>query len=156
MSEEQRERPDERMAGGCACGRVRFSAKVADDEAYLCHCRMCQRATGSVSIAFKNVKQADVDWELEPDWYDSSPIARRPYCRECGTSLGFIFKEGSDNLDLTVASFDDPSRFKPKHHFGAESIHRAWLNTEDLPEQRTDTYQKLVNKWVDATGSFPG
>ena len=42
------------MTGGCACGRVRFTAQVDDDEAYLCHCRMCQRATGSVSIAFKS------------------------------------------------------------------------------------------------------
>ncbi|MEO8175728.1 MAG: GFA family protein [Sphingomicrobium sp.] len=146
---------DEVMQGGCACGAVRFSAKVADDEAYLCHCRMCQRATGSVSIAFKNVKQADVTWLSGPDYYYSSPIAVRPFCSACGTSLGFQFKQGSENLDLTVAAFDDPSRFKPKHHFGAESIHRAWLNTEGLPEQRTDSYQKLVDKWVDATGSFP-
>ena len=80
----------------------------------------------------------------------------RPFCAACGTSLGFQFKEGSDKMDLTVASFDDPSRFMPKQHFGAESIHRAWLNTEGLPEQRTDDYQKLVDKWVDATGSFPG
>ena len=36
-------------------------------------------------------------------------------------------------MDLTVAAFDDPSRFKPTHHFGAESMHRAWLNTEGLP-----------------------
>ena len=110
----------------------------------------------SISIAFKNVKQADVAWEHEPDWYDSSPIARRPYCRECGTSLGFAFKEGSENMDLTVASFDDPSRFRPKHHFGAESMHRAWLNTEGLPEIRTEDYQKLVDKWVEATGEVPG
>jgi hypothetical protein len=70
--------------------------------------------------------------------------------------LGFQFKDGSENMDLTVASFDDPSRFRPKHHFGAESMHRAWLNTEGLPEQRTEDYQKLVDKWVDATGKFPG
>jgi hypothetical protein len=146
----------EQMCGGCACGRVRYTAEVRDDEAYLCHCRMCQRATGSVSIAFKNVKQADVQWDAEPDWYDSSPIATRPYCSKCGTSLGFQFKEGGENLDLTVASFDDPSRFKPHNHFGAESMHRAWLNTEGLPEQRTEDYQKLVDKWVDATGKFPG
>jgi hypothetical protein len=145
----------DQMAGGCACRRVRYMATVHDDEAYLCHCRMCQRATGSVSIAFKNVKQAEVQWEGEPDWYDSSPIGVRPYCRECGTSLGFAFKEGSENMDLTVASFDDPSRFKPKHHFGAESIHRAWLNTEGLKEMRTDEYQQLVDKWVEATGEFP-
>jgi hypothetical protein len=146
---------DEVMERGCACGRVRFKARVHDDEAYLCHCRMCQRATGSVSIAFKHMQAADVEWVGEPDWYDSSAIARRPYCRECGTSLGFIFKEGSDSMDLTVASFDDPSRFVPKHHFGAESIHRAWLNTEGLPEMRTQDYQKLVDKWVEATGKMP-
>ena len=146
----------ETMTGGCACGRVRYTAQVHDDDAYLCHCRMCQRATGSVSIAFKSVKQADVAWAHAPDWYDSSPIAARPYCRECGTSLGFKFREGSDKMDLTVASFDDPSRFKPKHHFGAESMHRTWLNTEGLPEMRTEDYPVLVDKWVEATGSFPG
>src|SRR5947209_10008741 len=96
----------ETMTGGCACGRVRYTAQVHDDDAYLCHCRMCQRATGSVSIAFKSVKQADVAWAHEPDWYDSSPIAARPYCRECGTSLGFKFREGSEEMDLTEASFD--------------------------------------------------
>jgi hypothetical protein len=146
----------DKMTGGCSCGKVRFEAEVDDDEAYLCHCRMCQRATCSVSIAFKNLPQAKVRWLSGPDWYDSSPIARRPYCRDCGTSLGFQFKEGSQNLDLTVASFDDPSRFKPMHHFGAESIHRNWLNTEGLPEKRTEEYQPLVDKWMDATGSFPG
>ena len=144
------------MTGGCACGRIRYTATVYDDDAYLCHCRMCQRATGSVSIAFKNVKAAEVVWSNEPDWYDSSPIAVRHYCRECGASLGFKFKDGSENMDLTVASFDDPSRFKPKHHFGAESMHRAWLNTDGLKEMRTEDYQKLVDKWVEATGEFRG
>lgn len=146
----------EEMTGGCACGRVRYRAKIDDDDAYLCHCRMCQRSTGSLSIAFKGVNQADIHWEQEPDWYPSSAIAERPYCRECGTSLGFRFLEGSDRMDLTVASFDEPSRFRPKHHFGAESMHRAWLDTDGLPEKRTDEYAALVEKWVQATGQFPG
>ena len=146
---------EERMSGGCACGRVRFQVRVENDEAYLCHCRMCQRATGSVSIAFKSVRQADVAWQGEPDWFDSSPIARRPYCGQCGTSLGFVFKEGSDKMDLTVAAFDEPSRFRPKHHFGAESIQRPWLSTDGLPEYKTSDYDVLVNKWVEATGKVP-
>lgn len=142
------------MAGGCACGRVRYTAKVENDEAYLCHCRMCQRATGNISVAFKNMKKADVAWNGEPDWYRSSPIAERPYCRECGTSLGFAFPDG-ENMDLTIASFDDPSRFRPKHHFGAESLHRAWINTEGLPEYRTDEYKPLAERWIKATGKIP-
>ena len=140
-----------RMTGGCACGRVRYSARVESDEAYLCHCRMCQRATGSISIAFTNVKHADVAWESEPDWYESSAIARRPYCAACGTSLGFEYPD-SGKMDLTVASFDDPSRFRPTSHFGAESIHRAWLNTDGLSEMRSDEYQPLVERWESAGG----
>jgi hypothetical protein len=143
------------MTGGCACGRIRFAARIDSNDAYLCHCRMCQRATGSISIAFVNVKQVDVEWDHEPDWYESSAIAKRPYCRECGTSLGFQFREGSENMDLTVAAFDDPSRFQPRHHFGAESMHRAWINTEDLPEKRTNDYQPLVDRWIEATGKVP-
>lgn len=143
------------MAGGCACGRIRFTATIANEDAYLCHCRMCQRATGSVSIAFKNVKAADVRWSREPDWYDSSPIAVRPYCRECGTSLGFRFKEGSENMDLAVATFDDPSRFKPKHHFGVEAMRRHWTNAEGLPEYRTEDFQPLVDRWIAAIGKVP-
>ena len=143
------------MTGGCACGRIRFAARIDSNDAYLCHCRMCQRATGSISIAFVNVKQVDVEWDHEPDWYESSAIAKRPYCRECGTSLGFQFREGSENMDLTVAAFDDPSRFQPRHHFGAESMHRAWINTEDLPEHRSDEYEPLVDRWLKATGRMP-
>jgi len=143
------------MTGGCACGAVRFEAEVDSDDAYLCHCRMCQRSTGSVSIAFKNLPQSKVRWLSGPDWYDSSPIARRPYCRGCGTSLGFQFKEGP-NMDLTIAAFDEPGRFKPTSHFGSESIHEPWIDTSGLPRKRTDEHQPLVEKWVKATGSFPG
>jgi len=144
----------ETVSGGCACGRVRYSAKIENDEAYLCHCRMCQRATGNVSIAFKNVKKADLAWEGEPDWYVSSPIARRPYCGSCGTSLGFEHPD-SEMMDITIASLDDPSRFRPKHHFGAESMHRAWIDTKGLPEYRTDEYPPLVKRWTEAVGKVP-
>jgi hypothetical protein len=142
------------MAGGCACGRIRYTAAIDNDDAYLCHCRMCQRATGGVSIAFKNVRKDQVRWERAPDHYQSSPIARRGYCSECGTSLTFEFPDG-ENMDLTVGSFDDPERFVPRHHFGAESMHRAWLNTDGLPEKKTADYQPLVEKWVAATGKVP-
>ena len=98
------------LTGGCACARVRFTAEVPDFKAYLCHCRMCQRASGNVSLAMVTLPQANVRWEGEPDWFDGSPIAERPFCAKCGTSLGFRFKQDSDKMDLTVAAFDDPER----------------------------------------------
>ena len=142
------------MTGGCACGQVRFEATVDSDDAYLCHCRMCQRASGSLSLAMVNVEHDAVRWSAEPNWYHSSPIAERPYCATCGTSLGFRYRQGSTKMDLTAASFDDPSLFVPKSHFGAESMHRAWLDTSGLPEQRSDEYQPLIHRWAEA-GSTP-
>lgn len=142
------------MTGGCACGRVRYTVRIDNDEAYLCHCRMCQRATGGVSIAFKNVKKADLAWASEPDWYHSSPIARRPHCRDCGTPLGFEYPD-SETIDLTLGAFDDPSRFRPQFHFGMESLHRAWLNTEGLPEHRVADNKATVERWMKATGKMP-
>jgi hypothetical protein len=140
--------------GGCQCGKVRYALYVAPENSHVCHCRMCQRATGSISIAFKNVPKAEIEWESEPDWYVSSPIAQRPYCRECGTSLGFAFPD-AEIMDLTIASFDDPSRFRPKHHFGIERMHRAWISTEGLPEYRTDQYEPLKERWIKAIGKLP-
>jgi hypothetical protein len=145
--------PD-RMTGGCQCGRVRYVAEIDSDDAYLCHCRMCQRATGGVSIAFRNVPKAAVTWQREPDRYRSSPFAKRGFCSACGTPLTFEFDDGK-NLDLTIGSFDDPGRFKPTSHFGKESWHQDWLDTSALPAKRTDEHQTLVDKWMNSVGKLP-
>lgn len=143
------------MTGGCQCGRIRYAVTIDNDDAYLCHCRMCQRATGGVSIAFRNVPRAAVRWlTAEPDYYRSSPIAQRGFCAACGTPLTFRFDEG-ENIDLTVGSFDDPSRFVPRYHFGAESLHAAWIDTGKLERYRCDQNPGLVDRWTKATGGMP-
>jgi hypothetical protein len=142
------------MTGGCMCGAKRFRAEVTSDEASLCHCRMCQRASGNVSLAFANVPRAGVHWEGEPDIYHSSPIARRGHCATCGATLSFDYPN-ADTIDLTVAAFDDPGFFVPRKHYGAESMHRAWLDTSGLPEYRADQDAKLAERWKDQGGRPP-
>jgi hypothetical protein len=144
----------EEVTGGCQCGRVRYRLQLRSDDAYLCHCRMCQRASGNVFLAFKNVKQADVAWEREPDYYASSPIARRGFCAACGTPLTFEFPD-NQNMDLTVGSFDSPGRFQPRQHYGVESLHPQWLDTKDLPRYRTDENRNVVDRWMNAVGKLP-
>lgn len=145
----------ELMTGGCQCGRVRYEAQVDDMDAYLCHCRMCQRATGNVSIAFKNLPKAAVRWTGgKPDYYASSPIARRPFCAACGTPLGFDYPD-SDKMDLTVGSFDDPSRFVPKFHFGVETRLEHWRDTGHLPEYRIADNPGTVDRWMKTLGKLP-
>ena len=144
----------ETVGGGCQCGRIRYRVVLENDDAYLCHCKMCQKATGGVSIAFTGLRKDQVTWEREPDWYQSSPIAHRPFCSACGTPLGFAFPD-SDTMDLTVGSFDDSYRFKPTHHYAAESIHEAWIDTQHLPRTRSEENQNVVRRWMEACGKLP-
>jgi hypothetical protein len=140
--------------GGCQCGRVRYRMTLDKPDAYLCHCRMCQRATGGVSIAFVNVPKAQRVWESEPDWYESSAIARRPFCGHCGTPLGFEYLDSS-NCDVTLGSLDDPSGFVPTSHFGAESLQEAWIDTRHLPRQRAVDHLPLIERWQRAFDTPP-
>ncbi len=142
------------VEGGCQCGRVRYRVRIDDDSAYLCHCRMCQRATGGVSIAFKSVRRADVEWMHEPDRYASSPIALRGFCARCGTPLTYE-GNGSGHLDLTVGSFDDPYGFRPVEHAGVERWHEAWLDTRGLPTERTEHNPRIRERWIQAIGRVP-
>jgi hypothetical protein len=141
--------------GRCQCGKIRYRVKLDDTDAYFCHCRMCQRASGGVALPFKNTPKANVEWTTrEPDYYESSPIARRGYCKDCGTPLTFDHPD-HDRMDVTIGSFDDPSIFEPKRHFGVEGLHEQWLNTADLPRLRTDQNESIVKRWEEKTGKIP-
>jgi len=39
------------MEGGCFCGAVRYSVSGPPFAAEYCHCRMCQKSTGAMTIA---------------------------------------------------------------------------------------------------------
>jgi hypothetical protein len=143
------------LTGGCQCGRVRYTATIENDEAYLCHCRMCQRATGGFAASFVNVPLGGFAWQSEADWYRSSPIAHRPFCSACGTPLGFVFLEGAQGIDITLGSFDDPSGFMPTSHSGAESMHEAWLDTAALPRQTSAETESVASRWKAAAMEVP-
>lgn len=143
------------VTGGCQCGRVRYAVTLVADEAYLCHCRMCQRAVGAVSVALTQVACASVAWTTHaPERFRSSPFAQRGFCAVCGTSLTYE-ADGEPMMDLTVGSFDEPSRFRPVAHYGIESWHPQWLDTRGLPTQSTDQNERIAGKWIETCGKLP-
>lgn len=144
----------ETLTGGCQCGRVRYRITLEKREGYLCHCRMCQRATGGFAAAFVNVPVENFQWLAEPEWHESSPIARRPFCRECGTPLGFRFNDAVTQ-DVTYGSLDDPSGFVPVMHFGSEAMHEEWLDTSGLERRYTAQTESVAKRWKAAGLDVP-
>ncbi len=106
------------FAGGCACGAIRYDC--AADPLYMgnCHCRDCQRATGSAYFAAVGV--AKTAFRLlagMPKYYekqaDSGHTMRRAFCPECGSPVFLTNAARPELVVLYAASLDDPSWVRP-------------------------------------------
>ena len=141
------------LTGGCLCGAVRYEARPADREGYYCHSRMCQLAFGNTRAAFVNLRKDQVTWTAAmPSVYASSSFAHRGFCGRCGTPLSFEYA-GSEHMDISVGSLDEPGAITPASHFAIESRVANWHVEDGLPGQRLDEHLKLTERWQKAYGA---
>jgi hypothetical protein len=104
------------ITGGCQCGAIRFSAERLG-RASICHCRMCQKASGGFFGPFVDVK-GFVWTRGEPKRFQSSNLVQRGFCGDCGTPLSFEPQNG--RLNVYIGAFDDPSQIAPTIQLGLE------------------------------------
>ena len=125
-------------SGGCQCGAIRY--RIAGELSYphLCHCRMCQKASGNLFMALAGVRATDfLLMRGEPSWFQSSEPCGRGFCRDCGTPLFFRTK-GSPYISVTIGSLDKPEAAKPVSQDGVESRLSWFDEIFGLPSQTTD------------------
>lgn len=94
-------------SGGCLCGAVRFSARLATTDVDVCHCSMCRRWTGGVYMCV-GVDDVSFDDERSVSTFGSSEHGERVFCRTCGSSLFWRMKDGSGAW-VSVHALDDAS-----------------------------------------------
>jgi hypothetical protein len=96
------------ITGGCQCGAVRFRVDGELGEASICHCRMCQKATGGFFGPYVSVpKMEQLVWTRgKPKRFQSSNRVHRGFCGACGTPLTFEFEDKS--VGLMIGAFDAP------------------------------------------------
>jgi hypothetical protein len=106
-------------SGGCQCGAVRFRVEGPLGDASVCHCRMCQKAFGAFYAPLVSVREAKLSWTRgEPKRFQSSNVARRGFCAECGTPLTY---EAPDGIALAIGAFDEPEEIAPAIQWGIEA-----------------------------------
>ncbi len=123
--------------GGCQCGKVRFAAFAAPRRIGLCHCRMCQKATGGPFGVFAVIAEGDFAWTRgAPSSWASSNVATRDFCATCGTPLAFRFA-GGDTVEVLSGTFDDAEIICPAYEVGREGK-LGWIATlHRLPGKTT-------------------
>jgi hypothetical protein len=117
--------------GGCLCGAVRYRVTGEPQSTTWCHCRMCQRASGAPAVAWGTFPPEAFVFTLgAPAVFRSSPRGERSFCPACGTPLTFRPAAGRRDIDITLASLDDPAALAPDHHIWRMS-RIAWFDTAD-------------------------
>jgi hypothetical protein len=106
--------------GGCQCGAVRFRAKSLLDNTHVCHCRMCQKASGNFFAALVGVPLTDFAWTRgEAAAFRSSALVQRGFCRDCGTPL-FFRHDHNQHISMSIGAFDDPKSIPLAFQLGME------------------------------------
>jgi hypothetical protein len=117
--------------GGCACGAVRYEAGGSPSHETICHCALCRRASGAPLVAWATFPSADLRLlQGVPATFRSSPRAVRSFCARCGTQLFFRSDGAPGEVDVTIASLDDPEGVRPRDHTFVGS-RLSWIHLAD-------------------------
>src|ERR1700730_3881873 len=113
--------------GGCTCRSVRFSMRRAPLIVHCCHCRWCQRETGSAFVLNALVESSHLVLLSGSPEFVSIPsnsgkgqkVARCPVCR---VALWSHYAALGEVLSFVrTGTLDDPDRFAPDVHIYTES-----------------------------------
>ncbi|WP_417209901.1 GFA family protein [Antarctobacter sp.] len=139
--------------GGCGCGAVRYRVTSAPMIVHACHCRLCQRQTGS-SNAVNALIEADRVivrlGEIEEILLDTPSgrgqrIARCAACKVALWSNYLIFNQGRDLRFLRVGTLDDPSLMPPDVHIFTGSRQPWYIIGDDTP--KVDVFYDRKATW---------
>ena len=137
------------ITGGCHCGAVRFEVTSEPIETYCCHCRICQRTSGSAFLAGAVVAAKDfIFTKGEPVGYQTSPHLIRLYCPTCHTQLGSRQPGETKLMDVHLTLFDDQETFQPDfHQFTSSQV--GWLKLADDLSRHAEEAPDLSSLWKD-------
>lgn len=114
----------------CHCGQLRVIASGEPERVYLCHCKACQRRTGTAFHFGTAWQKEQVRIEGEHKVYErraeSGFDIRFHFCPNCGSN---VFWEGDRNpgtYGIAAGAFADPDFPAPTASLWEASIHR-WL-----------------------------
>ncbi len=143
--------PNSHFDGGCTCRQVRYRMLSKPLYVHCCHCRWCQRETGS-AFALNAMIEADRVQILQGDVVvidtpsNSGKGQRISRCPTCEVALWSNYAGAGDAVRFVrVGSLDEPDRMPPDIHIFT-STKQPWLTLPvDVPAEAH--YYKAAERW---------
>jgi len=154
--------PDFQADGGCACGKVRFRMHRAPLFVHCCHCRWCQRETGT-SFALNAIIESD-EIELlqgEPERVEIPSESGKGQtilrCSKCQIAVWSHYAGAGDKLSMVrVGTLDQVDLLQPDVHIytdskqpwviipdGVPAFGQYYDPREEWPAQSLERYQAM-------------
>jgi hypothetical protein len=125
----------QQLEGGCACGALRYRLDSAPLFVHCCHCRDCQRQTGSAFVLnalIETDRVALLQGDPQPIQVptDSGKPHRIFRCSRCQTAVWSEYGGVAKLRFVRVGTLDDPSALEPDVHIYVRSK-LPWVRLPD-------------------------
>jgi hypothetical protein len=110
--------------GSCLCQDIEFCIEGSFDNFFLCHCRHCQKDTGSAHSANLFSSSATLQWicgeEKITNYQLPNTRHQKSFCARCGSSLPSIQMNGKI-IVIPAGSLDSDILTQPTAHLFTSS-----------------------------------
>jgi len=130
-----------KRTGSCFCGAVKYAADGAPLNVRVCHCRDCQRLTGSAFFARALYPKKAVAITGAPAEFASSDDLVRKFCPRCGSQIFAERRSNPDAIAIALGSFDDLAGLAPSEHIWV-SDKQPWLAIPAEARQHAESAPK--------------
>jgi len=125
----------------CRCGALRAECAGEPVRVSACHCRACQKRTGSAFSAQARFPAASVRLEGESRTFvrtaDSGRRLTYRFCPGCGSTVAYVIDEWPDVVAVPLGLFDDADFATPAHSV-YEGRKRPWVSILGTDIERHD------------------
>jgi hypothetical protein len=133
--------------GGCVCGAVRYALTAEPMIVHACHCRDCQRVTGSAFVLNLWIEAKHVELRgAQPESHLVNGGSGNPhelyFCGTCGTYVWSDYRIVPGKcLFVRAGTLDDPSAVVPDAHIFTRSK-LPWVRLPEGARAFESTYKR--------------
>ncbi len=114
------------LSGGCACGALRYELDRRPMLTHCCHCRQCQRLTGSAFVLNAIIEAEAIgvlrgQTEKTPGPSETGGIHDVYRCAACQTAMWSDYGGRPNYRFVRVGTLDDPAACPPDVHIFTRS-----------------------------------
>ena len=104
------------LTGGCNCGAVRYEVTEPLVRASYCHCKRCQRRTGTAASAQAHPAAGSfriVPGEHELRSWKPPEGGEKWFCGQCGSAITALNPSHPESIGIRLGTFDHDPGIRP-------------------------------------------